>query len=78
MNDIARLAWRRFGIIAAAFGDLQGRAIATAFYFTVLVPFGLIVRLTSDPLHIGKAHQEPAWLPREPVDNRLDAAKRQG
>ncbi|NDJ62714.1 MAG: hypothetical protein GYB67_16445 [Chloroflexi bacterium] len=46
------------------------------FYFTVLVPFGIGARLFSDPLR--QRVSAPAWIEREPVDNQLEAAKRQG
>ncbi len=76
MGEIFRLAWRRFSIIAKHLGNIQGRAIATAFYFSVLVPFGLIaVYVTKDALDRKSA---PSWVAREPVDNRLESAKRQG
>lgn len=76
MGEIFRLAWRRFGIIAKNLGNIQGRAIATGFYYSVLVPFGLIaVYVTKDALDRKSA---PSWHTREPVDNRLEGAKRQG
>lgn len=77
MGDLFRFAWARFTRIAASYGDLQGRAIATLFYFTVLMPFGLAVTLFSDPLHI-KGEQPKTWLAREPVDATPDGAMRQG
>lgn len=75
MRAIFRLAWHRFGLITGALGDLQGRAIATIFYYTVLAPFGLFASTTRDLLDI---KSKPAWTPREPVDHRLEGAKRQG
>ncbi|MDZ4763375.1 MAG: hypothetical protein SGI73_02405 [Chloroflexota bacterium] len=75
MRAIFRLAWHRFGLITAALGDMQGRAIATIFYYTVLAPFGLFATSTRDLLDL---KSKPAWGAREPVDSRLDGAKRQG
>lgn len=75
MREIFRLAWHRFGLITAALGDMQGRAIATIFYFTILAPFGLIATLRGDLLD---QKSPPSWKEREPVDNRLEGAKRQG
>jgi hypothetical protein len=76
VRDLLRLAWKRFAIVTAIVGDLQGRAIATAFYYTILAPFGLIAsRAVRDPLDRRSA---PGWVVREPVDNRLESAKRQG
>ncbi|MFQ3565874.1 MAG: hypothetical protein SNJ59_02635 [Aggregatilineales bacterium] len=76
MGDILRLAWERFSIVAAIVGDYQGRFITNVFFYTILPPFGIGARLFSDPL--GRKRSQPSWLEREPVDNQLEAAKRQG
>ena len=76
MKTIVDLAWERFKIIAAIIGDVQGRMIATLFYFTVLVPFGLASRVFSDPLHLKPP--TTAWIDRAPVPEQLEAAQRQG
>lgn len=77
MSEIVHLAWDRFTIIAGIVGDLQGRAIVTVFYYTILVPFGLGSRLFSDSLRL-RADTAPRWLDRPPVQNTLDDARRQG
>ena len=76
MKQIIALSWGRFKIIAAIIGDVQGRLIATLFYFTILVPFGLASRMFSDPLHLKETNA--AWVEREPVPEALEAAQRQG
>ncbi|MBZ0306324.1 MAG: hypothetical protein K8I82_09685 [Anaerolineae bacterium] len=78
MKEIITLAWDRFKIIGAIVGDIQSRFIATAFYYTVFVPFGIGTRLLSDPLHIRPSANPASWLDRAPVENDLEAAKRQG
>lgn len=56
--------WKRFG---QWMGDNVARVLLIVFYFTVALPFGLIVRLTQDPLDkrpnglhgwVKKTHQE--------------------
>ncbi|NUM49103.1 MAG: hypothetical protein HUU38_30760 [Anaerolineales bacterium] len=76
LNEIIQLAWARFKIIVGIIGDVQGRVIAVLFYFIVALPFGIGARLFSDPLHLRQ--RPPAWIDREPVDNRLEGAQRQG
>jgi hypothetical protein len=76
VREIVEHAWQRFGIITSIIGDFQGRVIATLFYFTVLVPFGLGSRIMSDPMKIRS--QGSQWLDRDEVANDLDSAKRQG
>jgi hypothetical protein len=75
LNDILHLMWARFKVIGGIVGDVQGRVIVTVFYFTILAPFAIGTRLTSDPLRL---RADRTWLAREPVDNRLDGARQQG
>jgi len=75
MIDIARLAWTRWKIIGEAFGDFLARLLAVFFYFTVFVPYGIGVRLLSDPLALRRPPR--AWLSRQPVGSTLDDARRQ-
>lgn len=75
MREIVQIAWERLKVIASIVGDVQAQVIATLFYFTIIVPFGLISRFSSDPLQIKSKAQ---WLEREAVPNDLEAAKRQG
>ncbi|MFN8452593.1 MAG: hypothetical protein U0521_29300 [Anaerolineae bacterium] len=77
MNEIVHLAWERFKVIAGIVGDLQGRAIVTLFYYTILIPFGLGARQFSDSLRI-RTDNTPRWLDRAPVPTTLDDARRQG
>ena len=39
--------WMRFGHFM---GDIVGRVVMTLFYFTLLLPFGVIITLFGDPL----------------------------
>jgi hypothetical protein len=75
--SILSKAWSRFKIIGGVVGNYQGRTIALAFYYTILVPFGLGVRLFSDPLRLKQAAGSSTWLPREAVSSNLDDARRQ-
>ena len=38
--------------LATSIGNFQARVLLTLLYFTWLVPFGLLVRLSSDPLDL--------------------------
>lgn len=78
MGEIFSLAWKRFNVIAAIIGDVQGRLIATIFYFTIFLPFGIISRLTTDPLRQKTDAKTKTWLARPPQPTDLESAKRQG
>ncbi len=76
MREIWRIAWQRFSINSAIVAELNSRFIATVFYFTILVPFGLLSTLFMDPLRRKSAPLR--WLEREPVPTDIAAAKEQG
>jgi hypothetical protein len=74
--NVLRLAWSRFQIMAAIFGDLQGRFLLTVLYFTVVAPFGLFAR-RSDTFR-GGFRLKREWVAREAVDSGIEAARKQG
>lgn len=76
MTFIKRL-WAGWKEIAEYIGDFQSRLILTLFYFTILVPFGIIVRLFTDPLHIKSKKITTGWTKHEPVSAELSDAQRQ-
>ncbi|MDX1521025.1 MAG: hypothetical protein R3264_05325 [Anaerolineae bacterium] len=65
--------WKGYGHFI---GNLLARVVLSLFYFTVLVPFGVGVRLFSDPLKI-KRRLSPQWLGRETGDQTIENLKRQ-
>ena len=75
MKKLWKIAWERFSLNSSIVADGNGRFIATLFYFTILVPFGLLSTLFMDPLRTRKA--EVAWHLREPVPSDLESAKEQ-
>lgn len=66
--------WKAFGQFL---GDWLARVVLTIFYFTILVPFGLGVRLFADPLQI-KELPKPCWRPRTTGDQKIEDVLRQG
>ena len=50
-------AWKR---IAHRIGNFQARVLLTVFYAILVLPFGVVVRLFSDPLRIKR--RPAAWL----------------
>jgi hypothetical protein len=67
-----RQAWKT---IAHKIGNFQARILLTLFYAVLVFPFGIVVRLFSDPLRIKK--RPTSWLdhPNEAYD--LEWARKQ-
>jgi hypothetical protein len=72
-----RAFWRGFSRVMERVGNFQARLLLTVFYLVIAAPFGLGVRLFSDPLRLRDHHAASAWVPREPRDTSLDTASRQ-
>jgi hypothetical protein len=53
-------AWKRIG---KKVGDCQARLILTVFYYLILGPFALAIRLACDPLRL-KTRSPRGWISR--------------
>lgn len=71
-----RSAWDRWKKIARAIGVVQTRILMVVFYFVLVLPLGLFLRLRGDPLHL-KAPEGSNWTPHRDQEATLDAARRQ-
>ena len=65
-------AWKRLG---RKIGNFQARVLLTLLYAIVILPFGLIARLFSDPLHI--KNRPTKWAEHPPEVHDLSWAQRQ-
>lgn len=64
MKTVVTHAWRSWSELGRYIGDFQARLLLTLLYFTWIVPFGLLVRLSSDPLDIRRVPQSTGWKKR--------------
>ncbi len=66
--------WRELGLYI---GDFQARLLLTVFYFTVLLPYGVITRVFGDPLRVrlDPRRQGSGWTPRRPEEGGVERAK---
>ena len=72
-----RRLWHGWKRIGRKIGDFQARVLLTAFYFVIMAPFALIVRVASDPLAV-KASTTRGWRPRPAAPGgAVDRARRQ-
>lgn len=66
--------WKRFGRKVA---DFQARMLLTGFYFLVVTPFSLVVKVSGDPLALAPRTPK-GWRPRTtPSGSVLERARRQ-
>ena len=72
---ILQSVWQMWKKIGQFIGDFIARVILTIFYFTLFLPFGVGVRLFSDPLAL-KRSTSTHWIERESDDDSLEVARR--
>jgi hypothetical protein len=66
--------WKAFG---KRLGNYQSRILLALFYFPVVIPFGIIVRLFQDPFRRKVQQTESRWTPRSKSDHDLESIQRQ-
>jgi hypothetical protein len=57
---ILRLVWSQWLRIARRIGVFESRLLLTLFYFTLLLPLGLLFSLLADPFGV-KTKKRTAW-----------------
>ncbi len=73
-----RQLWQEWLVLARHIGNFQARVLITLVYFTLILPFGLIVANFRDILRMKRAPGNRAWLERSTRDLDLEQARKQG
>ena len=69
-------AWKQWMRIALVIGNFNNRVVLTLFYATVVLPFGLVVRLFADPLAI-RQKRSSAWTDVQHATRTIEEGRRQ-
>ena len=75
--SLAKRAWRRWTVIAHIIGTFQARVLLSLFYFVIVPPFALLVKLTKDPLQLRLSEGKSGWTERPEPPSSEAAARRQ-
>jgi len=70
-----KTAWNIWKRIAHKIGNFQARVILTVLYAIAVLPFGLIARFFSDPLHI--KNRPTKWTEQPPEVYDMDWVHKQ-
>ena len=73
---VGRRAWARWMKIAGVIGDFQSRVVLSLFYFVIVLPFGLVVRVFGDPLRI-RENRRSSWTQFALKAESVDEARKQ-
>jgi len=69
--------WARWRELSQKAADTMARVLLTVFYFTVMLPFGIVFGLMKDPLRIKQRPTGSYWMERKPTSETLADAQRQ-
>lgn len=72
-----RRLWHGWKVFAAEMGNYQGRLFLAFFYFIIVTPFGIAVRLFGDPLRIRRLRGDSFWLERRSGGQGIESAREQ-
>jgi len=61
---LLKIIWARWKVIAHKFATLQARVMLTFFYFAILAPFAVGLKLASDPLRL-RTPAGGGWMHRD-------------
>jgi len=59
--SVVKTIWNRWKQFGQLIGDVFARIVLTILFFTVLVPFGIGVRLFGDPLRVKSENLGTYW-----------------
>jgi hypothetical protein len=69
--------WAKWKAFAQIVGDFQARILLTLIYFIIVTPFGVLVRVLSDPLKLKHTPHSSTWFPKPAEGATLENARRQ-
>lgn len=75
-QNLLRRAWEGWKKIAHVIGVFNTRVIMSLLYFVIVLPFGLIFRMVSDPMQLGEPGQSN-WVKLPEQSHNLDTARNQ-
>jgi hypothetical protein len=77
LPDLLKRLWARWKVISHVIGTFQARVLLTVFYFLIVPPFALIVKLVTDPLSLRAPQTASYWVTRLRPERAERAGTRQ-
>lgn len=74
--EIIKTLWKLWKKIAHKIGVFQSRLILTIFYFTILLPAGIVFTLFKDALRI-KTKRQSGWVAKAKQSETLEELRNQ-
>lgn len=72
-----KILWQKWKEFSGRMGSFQSRIMLSLFYFIIVAPFALAVKIFSDPLHIKPKLSKSHWHPRKEIKMDIEEFRRQ-
>jgi hypothetical protein len=76
-ENIFKRLWQRWNDFSKRIGAFQSRIILSFFFFVLVSPFAIAVRMFSDPLRLKYRRLASWWIPKKETKNELEPFRRQ-
>lgn len=70
--NLLKFLWKKWMAFSLVFGTFMSRVILTVLYFVLLLPYGILIRLFSDPLEVKTLPKGSAWKTHPKIEGLLD------
>ena len=74
--SLLKQIWNGWQGIAVHIGNFQSRLLLTAFYFTILMPIGIVIGLFGDTLGVKAMAQTTGWQTFQTRLEDIESARR--
>ena len=72
-----KILYKKWMYLAERIGTMNARIILTVLYFSMVAPFGLLLRVCSDPLRLRRHTGISYWVSRPRREVSLEEMKKQ-
>ena len=76
-KKLMKKLWQSWKNFSNRMGSFQSRIMLSLFFFIIVSPFALAVKMLSDPLKIKYQSSKSHWLPKKEIHTDLEQFKRQ-
>ena len=77
LRALASRSWARWKAIAHVIGTFQARLLLSLFYYLVIPPFAIVLKILRDPLALRPGQGTSFWIDRADIDPSLESSRRQ-
>jgi len=76
-RNLFKRLWNKFKNFMNKAGSFQSRIVLSLFYFIVVTPIALALKISSDPMKIKSEDNDSHWLSKAKIENNLEQFRKQ-